>query len=107
MASEGKVFVNVGKGPLIVKNSEGKAVRILVGETVTLDEKGVERAYKMADLKDFSKIVKPAAGTEELRKENAELKAKLAAGSGALVKEIAALKAELAKAKKDLEELVS
>jgi len=84
MADKNVVFLNHTKNPQIVKDFEGKVVRVSIGESVEVDAKVAEQLRKVTGFVDASKYVKPSSESEalrkevlELRKENAELKEEL------------------------------
>jgi len=83
------VFLNHTKNPMIVKDFEGKVVRVAIGDSVEVGPKEAEQLRKVAGFVDASKYVKPSSEMEALRKEVLELR-----------KENAALKEENAKLKK-------
>ena len=77
MEKKVKTFINHTHGPLIVKNSDGEKVKILIGQAVKLDEAGQKLYCKIDGFVDLSTVAVDTDDSAALKKENAELKARL------------------------------
>lgn len=85
------VFLNHTKNPQIVKDFEGKVVRVGIGDSVEVLPAVAEQLRKVTGFVDASKYVKPSSESEAMRKEVLDLR-----------KENADLKEQNAKLKEDL-----
>lgn len=99
-----KVFINHTKGPLLVKDASGSKVKVLLGQTVKLDEAGQKAYAKIEGFVDLSTVAAPSSDdSAELKKENAELKK----AHLDLQAQIKGLEEKLAKSEKEKEDLLS
>ncbi len=66
--SKNTVFINMTKNPQIVKDFEGKVVRVSIGESVEVLPAVAEQLRKVTGFQDAAKYVKPSSESEAMRK---------------------------------------